>query len=116
VYSHSDSIVSGPLPEGGTTTAATNIDTETTSDTASVSTSSDRNTQSKQRRPSKKWWRLFPKLPKNTPPAHRFNLAVEGPESEARSDHLILPAAIDVAETNVKSAEEILVETTVLIL
>jgi hypothetical protein len=32
----------------GTTTAATNIDTETTSDAASVSTSSDRNTQSKQ--------------------------------------------------------------------
>jgi hypothetical protein len=115
VYSHSDSITFGAaaLPEGGTTTAATNIDTETTSDTASVSTSSDRNTQSKKRRPSKKWWRLFPKLPRNTytqPTGYQFGGEVSGAQSEASQGHTTVhAAAIDVAETTVKSAEEILV-------
>jgi hypothetical protein len=55
------------------------------------------------------------KIPKNTPPAHRsiWRCLVRSPRSVGPPD---ITTAIDVAETTVKSAEEILVETTVLIL
>jgi hypothetical protein len=95
---------------GGTTTAATNIDTETTSDTASVSTSRTAILSQAEATKQEVVEALSKMTEEHATPSPPVNLAVRCHRSSnrGRSKDTYYRAAIDVAETNVKSAEEIL--------